>query len=50
LQPDAYYRLGRIYQAMGNSAEAQKLFAKVRAMHHKADEPLVTKMASSPKR
>jgi tetratricopeptide (TPR) repeat protein len=47
-QPDAHYRLGRALQAMGNSADAQKEFAKVRELHQKADEPLATKMSAAP--
>lgn len=27
-QPDAHYRLGRVYQAMGKTLESQKQFAK----------------------
>jgi tetratricopeptide (TPR) repeat protein len=34
-QPDAHYRLGRAYQAMGNSAESQKEFARVRELTKK---------------
>jgi tetratricopeptide (TPR) repeat protein len=37
-QPDAHYRLGRAYQAMGKAAESQKEFAKVRELHEKSDE------------
>jgi hypothetical protein len=33
---------------MGNSADAQKEFAKVRELHEKADEPLATKMSAAP--
>ena len=47
-QPDAHYRLGRTYQAMGNSAESQKEFAKVRELHEKADESLASRMSATP--
>jgi len=47
-QPDAHYRLGRVYQAMGDAAQSQKEFAKVRELHRKADEPLASKMSSAP--
>jgi len=44
----AHYRLGRVYQAMGKSAEAQKEFAEVRQNREKSQEDLVRKMSSSP--
>jgi tetratricopeptide (TPR) repeat protein len=47
-QPDAHYRLGRAYQALGKTAESQKEFAKVRELHQKADEPLAAKISTSP--
>ena len=47
-QPDAHYRLGRAYQAMGKTVESQKQFAKVRELHEKSDEPLAMKISSSP--
>ena len=34
-RPDAHYRLGRVYQAMGDSKESQKQFAKVHELHKK---------------
>ncbi len=37
-QSDAYYRLGRAYQAMGRTAEAEREFAKFRELHQKSDE------------
>ena len=48
-QPDAHFRLGRLYQAMGNTADAEREFAKVRELHEKADD-LASKMARSPSR
>jgi Flp pilus assembly protein TadD len=46
-QPDAHFRLGRLYQAMGQSADADREFAKVRELHQKADD-LASKMQKSP--
>jgi tetratricopeptide (TPR) repeat protein len=46
-QPDAHYRLARVYQDMGKAAESQREFAKVRELHEKADD-LVRKMSASP--
>jgi tetratricopeptide (TPR) repeat protein len=47
-QPDAHYRLGRVYGSMGNAVAAQKEFARVRELHEKADEPLLSKMSAAP--
>jgi predicted Zn-dependent protease len=47
-QPDAHFRLGRAYQAMGNKSASQKEFATVRELHQKADEDLTSKMSASP--
>jgi tetratricopeptide (TPR) repeat protein len=46
-QPDAHLRLGRLYQAMGEKAAAQKEFAKLRELHQKADEDIASKMSGS---
>jgi tetratricopeptide (TPR) repeat protein len=43
-QPDAHFRLGRLYQAMGNKEKAQVEFAKVQQLHEKADEDVASKM------
>jgi len=37
-EPDAHFRLGRVYQAMGNKDAAQGEFSKVRELHEKADD------------
>src|SRR5262249_15934925 len=37
-QPDAHFRLGRLYQAMRNTQKAQVEFEKVKQLHEKADE------------
>lgn len=47
-QPDAHYRLARVYREMGNAAASQKEFAKVRELHEKADEGVASKMSTSP--
>ena len=45
--PDAHYQLGRLYQAIGNTAGAEKELAKVRELHENAEEGLVGKMPAS---
>jgi tetratricopeptide (TPR) repeat protein len=47
-QPDAHYRLGRVYQQMGRQAESQQEFARVRELRQRADEDMVRKLASRP--
>ncbi len=37
-----------MYQAKGDTAEAQREFAEVRELHRKADEPLVSKISDAP--
>jgi tetratricopeptide (TPR) repeat protein len=44
-QPDVHYRLGRLYQAMGKTGEAQKEMARVKALHEKSDEDLARNMS-----
>jgi tetratricopeptide (TPR) repeat protein len=46
-QPDAHYRLGRVYQATANQAAAQKEFAKVRELHEKTEEDVARKMSAA---
>ena len=46
-QPDAHYQLGRLYQALGKTAEAEKELHKVHELHEKQDS-LVGKMPPSP--
>jgi tetratricopeptide (TPR) repeat protein len=46
-QPDAHYRLARLYRAMGNFAAAQREFAKVSELQEKAED-MVPKMSGSP--
>jgi len=47
-QPDAHFRLKRLYQAMGNTLAAQKEFARVRELHEKEDENVAAKMSAAP--
>jgi len=46
-QPDAHYRLAHLYRAMGNSAAAQREFAKVGELHEKTED-MAPKMSGSP--
>ena len=46
-EPDVHFRLGRVYQAMGNKVAAQKEFAKVRELHQKEDD-VASKMPAVP--
>ena len=46
--PDAHYQLGRLYQATGRPADAEKELHKVQELHKKAEDSLVGKIASSP--
>jgi tetratricopeptide (TPR) repeat protein len=47
-QPDTHFRLGRLYQAMGNAPAANQEFAKVRELHKKSEDDLLEKMSGSP--
>jgi tetratricopeptide (TPR) repeat protein len=47
-QPDTHFRLGRLYQAMGNASAANQEFAKVRELHKKTEDDLLEKMSGSP--
>jgi len=42
--PEVHFRLGRLYQAMGDKASAQKEFARVQRLHQKAQEAVVDKI------
>jgi len=48
MEPDAHYRLARIYQAMGKAAESKREFAKVEKRYEKKDESLTSKMPLRP--
>jgi tetratricopeptide (TPR) repeat protein len=43
-QPDSHFRLGRLYQEMGNTTAAQQEYAKVRELHEKAADDVASKM------
>jgi tetratricopeptide (TPR) repeat protein len=45
-QPDAHYRLARLYRDMGNNAASQKEFAKVRELHQTENEAVDSKISS----
>jgi Tfp pilus assembly protein PilF len=45
-RPDAHYRLGRVYRALGKTAAAEKEFKQVQELHRKADEDVASKMSS----
>ena len=47
-QPDTHFRMGRLYQAMGNTSAANQEFAKVRELHRKTEDDLLEKMSGSP--
>jgi len=44
-QPDVHYRLGRLYQVMGKTAEAQKEMARVKELHEKDEDDVSRKMS-----
>lgn len=44
-QPEVHYRLGRLYQALGNTQAAQQEFTKVRHLHQKAEDDIADKMS-----
>lgn len=47
-QPDAHYRLARLYRAMGNTAAAQREFARVNELHEKAEDVASKMSGTSP--
>jgi len=47
-QPDAHFRLGRLYQMMGNTTAANLEFAKVRSIHQKTSDEALEKMTGGP--
>ena len=46
--PDAHYQLGRLYQAQGKPADAERELHKVQELHKQAEDSLVGKISSSP--
>jgi len=47
-QPDAHYRLARVYRALGNTAAAEREFAKTRTLHQKEADAVVLKKPAPP--
>jgi len=47
-EPDAHYRLARVYRNMGMSAESEKEFSKVKSIHQKTEDDMVRKMSAAP--
>jgi Flp pilus assembly protein TadD len=48
-EPETHYQLGRVYQTMNKSEQAQREYAKVRQLHKKSvDEDLARKMSDAP--
>jgi tetratricopeptide (TPR) repeat protein len=47
-QPDAHFRLGRLYQTTGNLTDAKKEFAEARRLYQKADDSLAPKLSTAP--
>ena len=47
-EPDAHYRMARIYKQMGNSTASEKEFEKVRGLHEKDEGDIVRQMSDSP--
>jgi tetratricopeptide (TPR) repeat protein len=46
-QPDAHYRLARLYRAMGNQAAAQREFVRVSELHEKSED-MAPKLSAPP--
>jgi tetratricopeptide (TPR) repeat protein len=44
-EPDAHYRLARLYLALGQKEKANEQFAKTKALHAKVEESLIQKVS-----
>lgn len=44
-EPDAHYRLARLYLALGQKQKANEQFAKTKALHAKVEESLIQKVS-----
>jgi Tfp pilus assembly protein PilF len=44
-QPDAHYRLARLYSALGQKEKASREFAKTKELHSKKEESLIQKVS-----
>ncbi|MBV8072456.1 MAG: tetratricopeptide repeat protein [Acidobacteriaceae bacterium] len=47
-KPDAYYRLARVYQATGQTAEADRELARVKQLHEQTREDDLLKVSGAP--
>jgi tetratricopeptide (TPR) repeat protein len=47
-EPDAHFRLGRVYRAMGKIAESEKEFGEVKKIHQHSEDDLARKMSPKP--
>jgi tetratricopeptide (TPR) repeat protein len=47
-EPDAHFRLGRVYRATGKIAESEKEFSEVKRIHQHTEEDLARKMSPKP--
>jgi tetratricopeptide (TPR) repeat protein len=45
-QPDAHYRLGRVYQKIGQAERAKAEFAKTRELHRNSDAAVILQLGS----
>jgi Tfp pilus assembly protein PilF len=43
-QPDAHYRLGRMYQKTGQAEKGKEEFAKTRELHQKSDAAVILQL------
>ena len=46
-EPDAHYRLARIYMASGQKQKADAEFLKTKSLHQKEQESIIEKMAAN---
>jgi tetratricopeptide (TPR) repeat protein len=44
-EPDAHYRLARLYLALGQKQKAEEEFAKTKSLHAKTEESLIQKVS-----
>jgi thioredoxin-like negative regulator of GroEL len=44
-QPDAHYRLARLYTQVGQKQKAAREFAKTRELHSKTEDSLIQKVS-----
>jgi Tfp pilus assembly protein PilF len=46
-QPDAHYRLARLYAQLGQKQKAEQEFAKTKELHKKTDDSLIQKVSGA---